>query len=318
MSSSPEPVCRSPLRAVARIGVLALTCAACLAGCDVFDDARPGATSIFDVFAQPTPSEAVQLAIDPYNADNRYRGTMLLSNAYFAGQPVYLQLFEDRAQDSDATVRIAGTRALANHGSSSNVPILVKNLKDKDPLVRLEAARGLQRLHSQEAIRPLMDASRDPDSVRGDEGSEDNPDIRTAAATALGQYPNPDVIQHLITILTDSQLSVNEASLASLRTMTGQDFGFDRREWIRWYDGTKTPFAAGTPFMYPVFQRKKSLIEYLPFVPPPPNEIAATPAGMPPIAGGTLVPLSEIAPGAKQTGDSPSQSPGPSSENPKN
>lgn len=318
MSPSPEPERRQSLRRGTRIGILGLACAGCLAGCDVFDDARPGATSIFDVFAQPTPSEAVQLAIDPYNADNRYRGTMLLSNAYFAGQPVYLQLFEDRAQDSDATVRIAGTRALANHGSSSNVPILVKNLKDKDSLVRLEAARGLQRLHSQEAIQPLMDASRDPDSVRGDEGSEENPDIRTAAATALGQYPNTDVIQHLITILTDSQLSVNEASLASLRTMTGQDFGFDRREWVRWYDSTKTPFAAGTPFIYPVFQRRKTWLEYLPFVPPPPNEIAATPAGMPPIAGGTLVPLSDIAPDRNKPSESKSTGPASSSENTKN
>lgn len=289
--------------------------AACLGGCDVFDDARPGATSIFDVFAQPTPSEAVQLAIDPYNADNRYRGTMLLSNAYFAGQPVYLELFQDRAQDSDATVRIAGTRALANHGSSKNVPILVKNLKDADSLVRLEAARGLQRLHSQEAIEPLMDASRDPDTVRGEEGSEEDADIRTAAATALGQYPSTDVVQHLITTLTDSQLSVNEAALSSLRTMTGQDFGFDRREWLKWYDQTKTPFVAGTPFIYPVFQRRKKFIEYLPFVSPPPNEIAATPAGMPPMAGGTLVPLSEINPPAKsapvQNSDTPTTAPPP-------
>lgn len=316
MPASPRTPIQSPLRRAACISIPLLACAVFLSGCDIFDDARPGATSIFDVFAQPTPSEAVQLAIDPYNADNRYRGTMLLSNAYFAGQPVYLQLFEDRAQDSDATVRIAGTRALANHGSSANVPILVKNLKDKDSLVRLEAARGLQRLHSQEAIEPLMDASRDPDSVRGEEASEESPDIRTAAATALGQYPNTDVVQHLISILTDSQLSVNEASLNSLRTMTGQDFGFDRREWLNWYDETKSPFVAGTPFIYPVFQRKKKFIEYLPFVSPPPNEIAATPAGMPPMAGGTLVPLADINPPAKGATPSSGPNPGPNSGTP--
>ncbi|MBX3378532.1 MAG: HEAT repeat domain-containing protein [Phycisphaeraceae bacterium] len=321
---------RIPIRRAAHIPLCLLACLFPLAGCDVFDDARPGATSIFDVFAQPTPSEAVQLAIDPYNADNRYRGTMLLSNAYFAGNPVYLQLFEDRAQDSDATVRIAGTRALANHGSSANVPILVKNLKDKDALVRLEAARGLQRLHNPVAIEPLMDASRDPDLVRGNEGSEEQTNVRTAAATALGQYPNSDVVQHLITIMSDSQLSVNEAALSSLSTMTGQNFGFNRREWLDWYDNTTTPFVAGTPFIYPVFNRPKKFIEYLPFVSPPPNEIAATPAGMPPIAGGTLVPLADINPGAKAPATTPTNSgapglnvpstepPPPTSENPKN
>lgn len=316
MPASPRTQNPNPLRRAACTFLPLLVASAGLPGCDIFDDARPGATSIFDVFSQPTPSEAVQLAIDPYNADNRYRGTMLLSNAYFAGQPVYLQLFEDRAQDTDATVRIAGTRALANHGSSKNVPILVTNLKDKDSLVRLESARGLQRLHSQEAIVPLMDASRDPDSVRGEEASEENADIRTAAATALGQYPSTDVVQHLITCLTDTQLSVNEAALSSLRTMTGQDFGFDRREWLVWYDGTNSPFVAGTPFIYPVFQRKKKFIEYLPFVSPPPNEIAATPAGMPPMAGGTLVPLADILPPAKGAPAKSGPNAGPNSGTP--
>jgi hypothetical protein len=37
----------------------------------------------------------------------------------------------------------------------------------------------------------------------------------------------------------------------------------------------------------------KKFIEYFPFVSPPPNEVAATPSGMPPIAGGTLAPQSE-------------------------
>lgn len=301
----------SPLKAHRPLLYAAALALPILAGCDVFDDVRPGATSIFDIFAQPTPSEAVQMAIDPYNADNRYRGTMLLSNAYFAGQPVYLQLFEDRAQDKDATVRIAGTRAIANHGSTANVPILVRNLKDQDPLVRLEAARGLQRIHGQEAIEPLMDASRDPDAVRGDQGSEDNGDVRTAAAHALGQYPNTDVIQHLIAIMADSQLSVNEAARSSLRTITGQDFGFDRREWLLWYDNTKSPFVAGTPYIFPVFSRDKTFWEYFPFVPPPPNEIAATPAGMPPMAGGALIPLSDIDPKTGQVNQ-------PGSENKKN
>jgi hypothetical protein len=47
--------------------------------------------------------------------------------------------------------------------------------------------RGLQRLHGEEAIEPLMNASRDPDLVAArDEGSEENPDIRTEAVHALG------------------------------------------------------------------------------------------------------------------------------------
>ena len=266
---------------------------ALLAGCDVFDDARSGATSIFDVFAQPTPSEAAQMAMDPYDADKRYRGTMLLSNAYFAGDPLYTRLFVDAAKDPDASVRIAGVRALANHGDSSHVPLLVERLQDKEPLVRLEAARGLQRLHGDEAVVPLMNASSDPDFVRGNQGSEENPDIRTAAANALGQYRKTEVVQHLISIMNDPSLSVNNASLSSLRTLTGQDLGFERKQWLEWFDETKEPFSAGTPYIYPVFYRDKTFWEYFPFVPPPPNEVASTPAGMPPMAGGTLVPVAD-------------------------
>ncbi len=277
------------------------------AGCDVFDDARPGATSIFDIFAQPTPSEAAAMAIDPYDANNRYRGTMLLSTAYFAGQPVYVKLFEDRANDTDATVRIAGTRALANHGNTSHVPILVERLKDTDPLVRLEAARGLQRLHGNEAIAPLMDASRSPDVARAGDTAEENPEIRAAAANALGQYPTTEVVQHLILVMADPQLSVNNAALSSLQTMTGQDFGFNRRDWLEWYDNTKTPFVAGTPYIYPVYHRDKKFVEYLPFVSPPPNEVAATPVGMPPIAGGTLIPLPDEKGKAKPEGAAESE-----------
>lgn len=270
--------------------------AACLGGCDVFDDVRPGAQSLFDLWQLPSPSEAAEMAVDPYDADKRYRGTMLLSSAYFAGQDVYIRLFEDAAKDPDSGVRLAGTKALANHGSSKHVAILIERLKDKEPLVRLEAARGLQRLHGEEAIEPLMNASRDPDLValRGEE-SEENPDIRTEAAHALGQYRTDAVVQHLIKVLVDSKLSVNRSALASLRTLTGQDFGFDRRAWVTWYDAAPEPFAAGTPYVYPVFQRDKTFLEYLPFVSPPPNEVAATPSGMPPIAGGTLAPQSENA-----------------------
>jgi len=268
--------------------------AACVGGCDVFDDVKPGAQSLFDLWQLPSPSEAAEMAVDPYDADKRYRGTMLLANAYFAGQEVYIRLFEDAAKDPDSGVRLAGTRALANHGSSKHVATLVERLSDSEPLVRLEAARGLQRLHGEDAVEPLMNASRDPDLVAArDEGSEENPDIRTEAAHALGQYRSDAVVQHLIKALADSKLSVNRSALASLKTLTGQDFGFERRAWLDWYDAASDPFAAGTPYVYPVFQRDKKFIEYFPFVSPPPNEVAATPSGMPPIAGGTLAPQSE-------------------------
>lgn len=145
-------------------------------------------------------------------------------------------------------------------------------LTDEDELVRLEAARGLQRIHAPQAVPVLLE--------RLDRSIEPNPDVRTEAAIALGQYPENRVVRGLIAALADRRLAVNSGTLESLRTLTGQDFGYDRRAWLDWFGASKTPFAARSVFIYPVFHRDRRLIEYIPFVPQPPNEIAAQPAGV--------------------------------------
>lgn len=244
-----------------------------LAGC--LSDLQPGAKSIFDLWSPPAPEEAARWAIDPYDPENRYRGTMLLANASFAGQPVYIRLFEDNIKDADPGVRGAAIRGLANHGNPDHVPLIAERLKDTDPSVRIEAARGLQRLHNPVAVAALIEAI--------DPAKEDEPAVRAQAATALGQYRQPRVVEQLITSLDDENLSINHTTRSSLSTLTGQDFGFDRGSWARWNKDEKQTFAAGGVFMYPVFNRAKRWYEHIPFVPPPPNEISSIPAGMKPV-----------------------------------
>lgn len=251
---------------------LALALLVPLAGCDV-SDLRPGAKSILELSAPPSPREAAEWAIDPYDANNRYRGTLLLANATFAGEDVYLRLFEDNIRDPDPGVRAAAARALANHGSRPHAPLLVAALSDPDIGVRLEAARGLQRLHAPDAVDALA-AALDP-------AREAEPSVRAEAADALGQYPQRRVVEALIAALDDPNLAVNRTTRSSLRTLTGQDLGFDRAEWARWYNRSPATFAAGGLYVYPVYHRDKFWYEYLPFVPPPPNETPSTPAGMP-------------------------------------
>jgi hypothetical protein len=250
-----------------------------LTGCE-FDNVRPGADSIFTLFAEPTPAEAASWAIDRYDPDKRYRGTLLLSTATFASEPVYMDLFLDNIDDPDAGVRVVATRAVANHGGPEHVPLLVERLTDPDTLVRVEAARGLQRLHNPIAALPLVNALREPDPRTPSALGEESPDVRSEAAHALGQYPTPRVVQALITALGDSKLSVNSNALRSLRTLTGQDFGLDPLAWLQWLDTTPDLFAAGGAYVYPNYSRDQMWIEYLPFVGKPPNEPAATPAGL--------------------------------------
>jgi hypothetical protein len=249
--------------------------AAFLAGaCEL--EPKPGSESIFDYLGdETTPLQAAEMAENPYNANDRYRGTLMLANAYYAGEPVYIELFERRIVDEDPNVRTAGARGLANHGQSRHVGMLVRALQDDpDAFVRREAARGLQRLYGEEAVGPLiraMKASLEPDR-----------DVRTAAASALGQYPEARVLDALIEgIEDDPQLAVNRAALDSLRTLTGQDLGLSRAEWVRWRESTQDPFAQRRAYLYPVFTRDKYFYEYLPFTPDPPNEVSAPPTGLP-------------------------------------
>jgi len=240
-----------------------------------------GATSILALMQNDSMGDAAADAMNPYDADKRYRGTLRLANQNYAGEPLYMQLFLDNVKDEDASVRSAATRAIANHGTPDHVPILIERLKDKDDLVRGEAARGLQRLHNPIAIPALVDAMRDPEAAAMNEPTEELASVRADAASALAQYPEDRVVQALIAGLADQSLAVNTASRDSLRTLTGQDFGLERRDWLAWYKGSDRPFAAGRPYEYPIFRRDQEWYEYLPFVSGPPNEAPATPAGLP-------------------------------------
>jgi len=250
--------------------------AACALGGCALSDLKPGAKSILEVFKQPDPSEAARWSIDRYDPDKRYRGTLLLANASFANEPVYLKVFIDNSKDEDPGVRAAATRGLANHGSPEHIPLVLAGLKDTDASVRLEAARALQRLHSPDAVGPLLDAL-DPEK-------EPDTQVRAEAADALGQYAQSKVVDRLIQSLEDENLAINRGTLNSLRTLTGQDFGFDRALWAAWNKSNDNTFAAGSVYLYPVFYRDKDWYEYLPFVGLPPNEATNTPTGMRPTA----------------------------------
>lgn len=259
-----------------------LASASMLSACEALEGAR-GSDSLLAAFSPPTPTEAAMWATDPYNPDLRYRGTLLLANATFGGEPVYVELYEDHIDDPDSNVRAAATRGLANHGDPDHVEQILTRLQDDDEFVRREAARALQRLHNPIAIDDLLVAAREPDLERPDVPAEADPEVRARAADALGQYAEPRVVEALIGGLADRSLAVNLSTRRALSTLTGQDFAFDRRDWLDWYDSADDPFAARRPYTYPVFQRDKKFIEYFPFVPGPPNEPESTPVGLPPV-----------------------------------
>lgn len=267
---------RGSLALISALGA-ALTAVGGLAGCGLVEDMgfqyNPEAQGIFGMIARPTPGQATAWALDRENADRRYQGTLLLANAPFAGEAVYLELFTDHLNDPDPAVRSAAARGLAHHGRPEHVPLLLGALSDEDELVRTEAARALQRIHNPVAVRPLID--------RLSEDREESREVRALSAQALGQYAEPRVLAALASSLRDSSLAVNRGALESLRALTGQDFGLDQRAWLGFIGGEGDPFAQRLAYEYPRFERDRRWVEYIPLVPRAPNEPAAQPAGLP-------------------------------------
>jgi hypothetical protein len=260
------------------VGVLSLS------GCDtvdgVFSGIEPGSEGILqDLFKQPSPTDAVEMSVDQYDADKRYQGTNLLANAPFAGEPVYIDLFIANSSDEDPAVRSAAVRGLANHGGPEHAPLLAERLRDSDKLVRVEAARALQRIHDPEAVDALLLAIKEGEL---DAEAEPDPQVRAQAADALGQYAENRVVRALIATLTDSNFLVISRARQSLRTLTGQDFGFDNKAWTAWERDTDNLFAAQSVYRFPGYERDRKFVEYFPFVPQPPNQQGSVPIGMPP------------------------------------
>ncbi|MCB9838746.1 MAG: HEAT repeat domain-containing protein [Phycisphaeraceae bacterium] len=262
-----------------RLTALLLVSALLLGGCAEDSGLAGGkfnqnTESILTVFSPPTPVEAVQWATDPYDAGKRQYGILLLAGAPWGGESPYVKMYVLATKDEDPSVRTAAIRALSLHGSVEHVPLLTEALAAADPLTRREAARALQRIHSEDAIEPLL-AAIDPTL-------EDEYEVRREAAEALGQYPTRRVVQSLIAALSDRRLGVNDAARRSLRTMTGQDFGYEIDDWVAWTGSAGDLFAGGMPYEYPVFSRDQTWYEALMFWYRPPNETPGRPIGSPP------------------------------------
>lgn len=231
------------------------------------------ADSVLTLFAPPSPAEAAAMAVNEYSADERQHGTLLLANAPWGSSEVYVRLYRLNLEDEDAAVRTAAVRAIGLHGSPDDAPRVAEMMvSDPDRLVRWEAARTLQRLHNSGVIGDLIQAA--------DIRNEQEVSVREAAAVALGQYAEQRVLDVLILALDDPDLTVNAAARSSLRTLTGQDFGYLPRPWVDFVRGNPEPFAGRLAYTYPAYSRDRLWFEWFnPFFELP-NEISAAPVGM--------------------------------------
>lgn len=99
------------------------------------------------------------------------------------------------------------------------------------------------------ATKQAKDASRDvlakrmarqPVKTLGDYiTKEDDPELRLAATRGAGIKKDKDATPVLIPLLEDRDVSVQDAALDSLKTITGQNHGKSIARWSRWYDMQK-------------------------------------------------------------------------------
>jgi hypothetical protein len=264
------------LRSTNTIGRWAAAAAAgtgcALAGCST---AGQDLSELGAALTPTTPSEAARMMVDPYDPDDRRKGTVLISNSPFGGADPYVAVYRDMvAHEPDPLARAAAITALGRYGKPSDAPEIATDLSDEQFQVRWEAAKALQRIHNPQVVGQLLRVLLDVD---------EQPDIRVAAAVALGQYAQDRVFQGLVGALDARELAINEASAKSLGTLTGKDLGLDAKAWLEWYNSTDEPFADQQQYLYPTYQRKETFLEKLAFWSQKTYEQPSPPAGAQPV-----------------------------------
>ena len=228
--------------------------------------------SLSSSFSPPTPAQAAQWALDPYDAENQRRGTVLLANAPWGGSPAYLSMYRLYVEDNaDPLVKASALDALARHGEVSDAELISKQLQNKNIQVKVAAAKALQRIHDPKVTAVLCS--------RGTDENEDS-SVRIEVAIALGQYAADDSFQALCAMIDQRELAVNLAANDSLRLLTDHDFALDRRLWLSWYRANKTPFRKELQYLYPTYQREKGFWDHITFWAPLTFEKPGVPVGM--------------------------------------
>ncbi len=199
------------------VGLVMLGVIGCSDGPKSFDD-------LLAPLMPPSPAQTARDAFNVHDPDLRRRSVALLSAASFGGEQPYLRMYRLLVDDTDATVRAACIKAIGQHGTLEDAPLLVAHLKDEDTFVRWEAAKALQKVHYPGATGPLVRAITD----------DEDADVRMAAAYALGQYPEMRVYHALVGALNDQSFSVVQAAQHALQTLTGYDFGYEASLWLMW------------------------------------------------------------------------------------
>ncbi|MCC6239574.1 MAG: HEAT repeat domain-containing protein [Phycisphaerales bacterium] len=210
--------------------VLMLLCGGCSSGINT--GISDFGSRVADVFTGNTAQVDAARMEDRDFADERRVGiNHLVERRYGKGEP-YITRYAQIAQNDDSPlVRATAIRALNYARDTSATPLFIQALNDRDPSVRLEAAKALANMPDDKAIEPLVNLMRDP---------KENEDIRIASADALRHYKRLGVARVLASQLQLRHFGISWQVLRSLETITGADFQYDESAWLQYLASGKS------------------------------------------------------------------------------
>ncbi|MBF0486354.1 MAG: HEAT repeat domain-containing protein [Candidatus Omnitrophica bacterium] len=123
--------------------------------------------------------------------------------------------FKDFSFHKDAGIRMAALRAVSKYHDEESFNILASAMKDKNAEVRRQVLNCLCWTFGEQSIPFTVNGLHDSDAG-----------VRKAASQIAGALKAEQAISGLISLLSDPQQDVQVAASASLKKITGEDFGF--------------------------------------------------------------------------------------------
>ncbi|MHC4561646.1 MAG: HEAT repeat domain-containing protein [Planctomycetota bacterium] len=173
-------------------------------------------------FFPPSKDELLTDAVNPDDPDTRREAITELSQSSAVNEQAVQDLFDlILRSDSNSFVRAAAATALGRAQNPQFVPTLANAMADPAMVVRWDAARSLDRVIGEAAIRPLMTAASDDPSL----------DVRVASVRSLRNYHEPAVVRRLVVLMDDPELPIRREAHNALKDVFGVDLGPGAEDW---------------------------------------------------------------------------------------
>ncbi len=135
-------------------------------------------------------------------------------------------LIEALNKDESEVVRSLVARIIAVQKNPEYIPLLVRSLSDKSPLVRMEVAQSLGTLQAKSAIPDLLKVLEKDTEVL----------VRLKVLKSINYMDAKETVPNLIEMLEDHEPSVRFQALQLLERFCQVNVGLDRESWKKWYE----------------------------------------------------------------------------------